>query len=90
METTSTTHLDPAAERLAGELADVRASIALVGSGVASSITLTGLRFGQQLAESLRETAAWQGVGLETTFWPDDDQGDLHVSRADKTAASNG
>jgi hypothetical protein len=81
METTSIPHPDLTAERLAGELADVQASISLVNSGVAASITLTGLRFGRQLAESLREAAAGQGVLLEATFWTDDDRGDIHVSR---------
>jgi hypothetical protein len=89
MDTTPTTGLDPTAERLASEIADVRASIALVSSGVASNITLTGLRFSQQLAESLAEAAARQGVHLEASFWPDDDLGDLHIGRAGDRAAGN-
>jgi hypothetical protein len=79
METIRTTTLDPATERLASEVADVRASIALVHSGVATSVTLTGLRFGQQLAQSLRNAAASQGVTLEASFWPEEESGDLRV-----------
>ena len=70
-----------AAERLRAELADVQASIELVATDVARAITLTGLRFGGQLAERLREPAAAVGVALETTFLPDDTAGDVHVSR---------
>jgi hypothetical protein len=81
MEAIKTTHVDPAEERLASEVADVRASIALVHSGVATSITLTGLRFGQQLADRLGATAAGQGVRLEASFWPEEESGDLQITR---------
>jgi len=74
---------DPLAERLASEVADVEAAIALVRSGVATTITLTSLRFAQQLSESLAKSAAAQGVRLEASFWPEDDLGDLLVSRID-------
>jgi hypothetical protein len=80
METTRTTTPDPAAERLASEVTDVEASIALVSSGVATRITLTGLRFGQQLAARLRARAASEGVDLEASFWPEEDGCDLRVS----------
>lgn len=81
MATIKTTPIDPATERLASEVADVRASIAMIRSGVATNITLTGLRFSQQLAERLGAAAAAQGVLLEASFWPEEENGDLHVSR---------
>ena len=89
METIRATTLDPATERLASEVADVRASIALVHSGVATSVTLTGLRFGQQLAQSLRKAAASQGVTLEASFWPEEDSGDLRVGVIGRGAADS-
>ncbi len=88
MDTTRATTLDPATERLASEVADVRASIALVHSGVATSVTLTGLRFGRQLAQSLRNAATRQGVTLEASFWPEEDSGDLRVSATSRAADS--
>jgi hypothetical protein len=81
MDTTRDPDAELAAERLAGEVADVEASIALVASGVATSITLTSLRFGQQLAASLKAHAARQGADVEASFWPEDDRCDLHISR---------
>jgi hypothetical protein len=80
MATIKTTPIDPATERLASEVADVRASIAMIRSGVATNITLTGLRFSQQLAERLGAAAAAQGVLLEASFWPEEENGDLHVT----------
>jgi hypothetical protein len=74
----------PLAERLASEVADVEAAIALVRSGVATTITLTSLRFAQQLSDSLAAGAAAQGVRLEASFWPEDDLGDLLVSRIER------
>jgi hypothetical protein len=66
--------------RLASEVADVESAIALVRSRVATTITLTGLRFAQTLANSLAGAAASEGIRLEATFWPEDDLGDLHIS----------
>ncbi len=71
-----------AEDRLAGELADLEASIELVSTGVATRITLTGLRFGQQLTERFRRQAALRGIQLEASFWPEDTACDVHVSRA--------
>jgi hypothetical protein len=73
---------DLTTEKLAGELADVEASIALVASGVASSITLTGLRFGQQLVDRLGPSAARDGVELEASFWPEESACDVHIRKA--------
>jgi len=55
-------------ERLASEVADVEAAIALVRSGVATTITLTSLRL---LSSSLTacESGGRQGVRLEASFW---------------------
>ena len=76
-------------EHLAGEIADVTASIELVRTGVADRITLTGMRFGQELTERLRPSAASRGVSLEASFWPDDSLADVLVSRADAAAATD-
>jgi hypothetical protein len=80
MQTTRATTSDATTERLAGEIADVRASIHLVSGGVASRVTLTALRFGPQVSERLRGLAAREGVVLEEAFWPDE-YGDLTVVR---------
>ncbi len=82
MNRDQTAEFDPATERLAGELADVEASIALVSSGVATQVTLTGMRFGQQLTDHFQGLAAREGVGIEATFWPEDTACDIHISRA--------
>jgi hypothetical protein len=87
METLNGTHNDAARDRLAAELADVEASIALVASDVASNITLTGLRFGRQVADNLRPAAAARGVNLEPAFSPDDDTAcDLRITRTSEAA----
>ena len=67
-----------------GELADLEASIALVADGAVSSVTLTSLRFGRQLAEQFGAQAAGVGVELEATFWPEDEVCDLRIRRAGK------
>jgi hypothetical protein len=82
MESTRETPPDLATERLAAEVADIEASVAMVASGAASHITLTGLRFGQQVAERLSASAARHGVHLEASFWPEDSVCDVHISRA--------
>jgi hypothetical protein len=74
---------DEARERLVGELADVEASIALVADGAVSSVTLTSLRFGRQLAEQFGPQAERLGVHLDATFWPEDAICDLRVHRAE-------
>jgi hypothetical protein len=90
MEKIRTTDPHPVEVRLASEVADIEAAIALVRSGVATTITLTGLRFAQQLAESLGGAAASRGVHLEASFWPEDDLGDLHISRIGGSDADSG
>ena len=80
MEAINKTDPAQAAEKLAAELADVRASIALVSGGVATRITLTGMRFGHQVADRLAGAAALRGVAIETSFWPEDSICDIQVS----------
>jgi hypothetical protein len=70
-----------AEERLATELADVRASIELVSAGVATQVTLTGLRFGRQLAGRLEDQATSLGVELEVSLCLEDTMCDVHVHR---------
>jgi hypothetical protein len=73
--------LDLAAAKLAGELADVEASIALVSTGVATRVTLTGMRFGRQVRDRLQPAATRQGVTLEASFWPEDDLCDISIAK---------
>jgi len=80
METTRIATSDAASRRLASEIADVRASIRLVSSGVATNVTLTGLRFGREIAAALAEPASAASVSLQAEFRPDDSVGDLRVS----------
>jgi len=85
METQQVGPRDAAVERLAAELTDVEASIAMVADGAASSVTLTGMHFGQQLAAQLDAYAESRGVHLETAFWLDDSACDITVSRTPET-----
>jgi hypothetical protein len=79
---------NPLLQRLAGEVADVQASVEMVAAGIAESMTLSGLRFSRQLVARLGPAAAERGVALEATFWPDDDLADVHVTRAAGPAAA--
>lgn len=88
MESITGTQADLATERLSSEVSDVEASIALVSDGVATRVTLTGLRFGRQVAERLAYSAAQRGVYLEASFWPEDDLCDVHVSRTASDATA--
>ena len=81
MEAQHTAELDWAAEKLAGELADVEASIELVAMGVATRVTLTGMRFGHQVADHLQQLATREGIVLEASFWPEDSVCDISVAR---------
>jgi hypothetical protein len=86
MEHRNAPELDPAVERLAGELAEVEASIILVSSGVANRVTLTGLRFGRVVADRLGADAASRGVEVEASFWPEDEVADISVTRSESAA----
>lgn len=80
-----TGHLDHRAAkgRLQGEYANVRAAIALVAQGSSSRVTLSGLRFGEQLLTGLGPEARLAGVALVPSWWPDDAGCDLTVCRVD-------
>ncbi len=70
--------------RLSSEIAEVEGAIALVASGSASRITLTGLRFGEEVARRFRAEAAAKGLRLEPIPWPEDAGCDLIVRRIDE------
>lgn len=71
------------ARRLASEIEDVEAAIELVRSGVASRVTLTGLRFAEAVIERLAREARRQDVVLEPAYWPEDAGCDVVVRRSD-------
>jgi len=70
--------------RLTSEVAEVESAIALVASGQASSVTLTGLKFGEQLARRFHAEARLMGLRLEPLPWPEDAGCDLTVRRIDE------
>jgi hypothetical protein len=70
--------------RLASEITEVESAIALVASGSASGVTLSGLRFGEQVMQRFQAEAAARGVVLEPIFWPEDEGCDLTVRRIDE------
>jgi hypothetical protein len=78
--------LDPeeTRRRLTSEVVEVEAAIALVASGSASSVTVSGLRFGEQVARRFRAEAAANGIRLEPILWPEDAGCDLVVRRIDE------
>ena len=69
--------------RLTSEVSEVESAIALVASGSASRITLTGLRFGEAVADRFRADAGSKGIQIEALPWPDDAGCDLIVRRID-------
>ena len=70
--------------RLTSEVTEVESAIALVASGSASRITLTGLRFGDQVARRFSADARSKGISLEPLPWPEDAGCDLIVQRIDE------
>ncbi|MGD0123648.1 MAG: hypothetical protein ABSC46_13985 [Candidatus Limnocylindrales bacterium] len=70
--------------RLTSEVAEVEGAMELVASGAASRITLSGLRFGEQLAQRFRHEAHSRGLRLEPILWPEDTGCDLIVRRIDE------
>lgn len=70
--------------RLTSEIAEVEGAIAMVSSGAASRITLSGLKFGEQLARRFRAEARSRGLHLEPILWPEDAGCDLIVRRIDE------
>ena len=75
---------DETRRRLTSEVAEVEGAIELVASGAASRITLSGLRFGEQVARRFRAEAGAKGVHLEPILWPEDAGCDLIVRRIDE------
>lgn len=72
---------DTTERRLERELTEVAAAIQLVASGVASRVEIAGIRFGQLLAERMRDEATEHGVRLDPEPWPEDAGCDLLVQR---------
>jgi hypothetical protein len=70
--------------RLVSEVAEVESAIALVASGAASRITLSGLKFGEQLARRFHAEAQASGIMLEPLLWPEDVGCDLTIRRIDE------
>jgi hypothetical protein len=70
--------------RLAAEVQEVRGAIVLVASGGASRVTLTGLRFGEELMARFSHHPEAEGIVLEPIFWPDDAGCDLIVRAIDE------
>jgi hypothetical protein len=56
----------------------------MVASGPASRITLSGLKFGEQLAGRFQAEARSKGLQLEPIIWPEDAGCDLIVRRIDE------
>jgi hypothetical protein len=81
--TTPTPDPEETRRRLTSEVGEVESAIALVASGSASRITLTGLRFGEALADRFRADAESNGIRIETLPWPDDVGCDLIVRTID-------
>jgi hypothetical protein len=74
------------AHRLAIELHDVEAAIELVRSGVATRVTMGGLRFAEAVMKRLRDEADRAGVVLDPLYWPEDAGCDVTVRRIDVEA----
>jgi hypothetical protein len=71
------------ARKLERELAEVAAAIALVRAGRAVGVSLTNLRFGEEVLRQIRARGADSGVRLEPIPWPEDAGCDIDVRRID-------
>jgi hypothetical protein len=65
------------------ELAEVEAAIALVRSGAAAEVSVTNLRFGEEVLMQIRGRGADRGVQLDPIPWAEDSGCDLRVRRID-------
>ncbi len=74
------------AQRLASELREMEAAIALVRSGAATTVMLAGLRFAEPVLRELAAQARRDGVALEPSYWPEDAGCDVTVRRLDVDA----
>jgi hypothetical protein len=73
-------------DRLVGEVREVESAIALVRSGAATRVTLTGLRFAEAVLRQLSPEAEREGVALDPLYWADDSGCDVVVRRTDVDA----
>lgn len=80
---TATPDPEETRRRLTSEVAEVESAIALVASGSATRITLTGLKFGEEVAKRFRADARSKGVRLDPLPFPDDAGCDLIVWKID-------
>ena len=71
------------AQRLASEIREVEAAIALVRSGAATTVSLAGLRFAEPVVRELAAEAERDGIALEPVYWPEDSGCDVTVRRLD-------
>lgn len=71
------------AQRLASEIREVQAAIALVRSGAATTVSLAGLRFAEPVVRELAAEAKLDGIVLEPIYWPEDAGCDVTVRRFD-------
>jgi len=65
------------------ELAEVEAAIALVRSGAAAEVSVTNLRFGEEMLRQIHERGGDRGVRLDPIPLPEDIGCDLRVRRSD-------
>jgi hypothetical protein len=80
---TSPLDRDETRRRLEREIEEVTAGIALVASGSASRVSVSGIRFGEELIERLRGEAERNGIVLVAEPWPEDSGCDLVIRRID-------
>jgi sirohydrochlorin ferrochelatase len=74
------------AQRLASEMREVQAAIALVRSGAATTVSLAGLRFAEPVLRELAAQAERDGIALVPIYWPEDAGCDVTVRRLDVDA----
>ncbi|HEX7399465.1 MAG TPA: hypothetical protein VF302_06825 [Candidatus Limnocylindrales bacterium] len=73
-------------DRLAGEVREVESAIALVRSGAATRVTLTGLHFAEAVLRQLSLEVQREGIALDPLYWADDSGCDVVVRRTDVDA----
>jgi hypothetical protein len=72
---------EKAIRRLAAEVQQVEAAVALVATGEAVRVTVGGLTFAEAIVDRLTPDARARGVELEAAFWPEDRGCDVIVHR---------
>jgi hypothetical protein len=83
-EPSATTDPEETRRRLSSEVAEIEGAIAMVYTGAATRIILTGLRFGEELARRFRDEAESKRIRLEPLLWPEDSGCDITVRRIDE------